>query len=78
MGKDGVDQPGVVEDGVARLRIAKQVNQRNLLLLRTAECSNDELKIRGREPCPTIRLDHRDLIISFLRAIRKRFGGVLI
>jgi hypothetical protein len=29
------------------------------------------LKIRGREPCPTIRLDHRDLIISFPRAIRQ-------
>ena len=53
----------MIEDGVARLDIAQQVDQRDLVGLRTRKRAQDEVKIRGGKPRPTIRPDHRDFIM---------------
>src|SRR4029079_11017736 len=69
--KDGVHEARMIEDRVAGFDIAQQVDQRNMIVRRTGEGANDELKIRCRETRTTIRLDHRGLIISFIRARRQ-------
>src|ERR1041385_4638524 len=68
VGKDGLDQSWMVEHGVARFSVAEEVDQRNPIVRRTGQRAHDKLKIRRREPRPTIRLDHRSPIISFPRA----------
>ena len=59
VGKDRIDQPRIIEHGIARLGVAEQVDQGNMIRLGTGENANDKIKIRRREPRPTIRLDHR-------------------
>jgi hypothetical protein len=39
---------------------------------RTRERAHDKVEIRGREPLPTIRPNHRDRSISIARARDKR------
>ena len=69
--KDGIHEARMIENRVASFDIAQQIDQRNMIVRRTGEGANDELKIRCREPRPTISLDHRGLIISFIRARRQ-------
>ncbi len=64
LGQDRLNQAWIVENGVARLDIAQEVDQGHLVVRRTGQRPHDELKIRRREPRPTIRLDHRSPIIS--------------
>ncbi len=66
--KDRLDQARMIEHRVPRLDVAQEVDERHLIVRRTSQRAHDELKIRRREPCPTIRLDHRKPIISFRRA----------
>src|SRR3954452_15316897 len=69
--KNRIDEAWMIEHSVAGFDIAQEIDQRNVLVRRTGESADDELKIRGREPRPTIRLDHPGLIISFIRARRQ-------
>jgi hypothetical protein len=47
----------------ARFDIAQQIDERNLIGLRARERAHDEVEIRGGKPRPTIRPDHRELIM---------------
>jgi hypothetical protein len=53
----------VIQNGIARLHIAQQIDQRNLIGLRTRQRAHDEVEIGCGEPRPTIRPDHRDCIM---------------
>src|SRR5215211_412531 len=53
--KDRLDQTWMIEDGVARLRIAQELDQRDIVGRRTGESTKDEVEISGRETLPTIR-----------------------
>ena len=59
-----IDQPWMIENRIARFDIAQQIDQGNVVSLRARERAHDEIEIRGRKPRPTIRLDHRELIMS--------------
>src|SRR5262249_37082258 len=58
----------IIEHGIARLCIAQEIHQRNPIVRRTCQSAHNELKVRRREARPTIRLDHREPILSLLRA----------
>src|SRR4030095_9366843 len=72
--QDRVNQPRMIEDRIARLAVAQQIDQRNLVGLRTRQRAHDEVEIGCGKPRPTIRLDHRDLIMSNSRADGKSDG----
>ena len=59
VGKNRVDQPRMIEHRVARFGVAQQIDQRNVIVLRTRQRAHDEIEIRRGEPRPTIRPDHR-------------------
>ena len=67
----------MIEDGVARLDIAQQVDQRNLIGLRTRERAHDEVEIRGGKPRPTIRPDHRDFIMRGVAPMASKIASVV-
>jgi hypothetical protein len=64
VGKNGLDQSRMIEDGIAHFGVAQKIDQRNLVRSRAGERAHDEIEIRSGEPRPTIRPDHRALIIS--------------
>jgi len=64
VGKNGLDQSRMIEDGIARFGVAQKIDQRNLVRSRAGERAHDEIEIRSGEPRPTIRPDHRTPIIS--------------
>ena len=53
----------MIENGIARFDIAQQIDQRNLIALRTRQRAYNEVEISRRKPRPTIRSDHRDFIM---------------
>src|SRR5438874_11999825 len=53
----------MIENGIGRFDIAQQIDQRDLVALRTRQRAHDEVEIGGGEPRPTIRPDHRELIM---------------
>src|SRR4030095_7547198 len=65
----GSDQCRMIENGIARFEIAQKIDQRNLIGLRARERTHDEVEIGGREPRPTIRPDHRELIMQGRRRL---------
>ena len=67
-----VDQPRMIENGIARLDIAQQIDQRNLIGLRTRQRAHDEVEIGCGKPRPTIRSDHRDFIMRDPRPCGKQ------
>jgi hypothetical protein len=67
-GKNRVHQPRVIENGIARLCVAQEINQRDVIGLRTRQRSHDKVEISRREARPTIRLDHRERIMSISNA----------
>jgi hypothetical protein len=62
--QDGVDQPRMIQNGIARLDVTQQIDQRNLIALRTRQRPHDEVEIDCGKPRPTIRSNHRDFIMS--------------
>ncbi len=72
VGEDRVDQPRRIEDGIARLRVAQQIGEGNMIGARAREGAHDKVEIRRREPLPTIRPNHRERSISIARAGDKR------
>ena len=71
IGKNRVNQPRIIEDGVARFRVAQQIDEGNVIDPRTRESAHDKVEIRRGEPLPTIRLNHREPSISIGRAAGK-------
>src|SRR5439155_12403547 len=61
--QDCVHQSWMIENRIARFDIAQKIDQRNLIGLRTRERAHGEVEIGGGEPRPTIRSDHRELIV---------------
>ena len=59
IGKNGLDQARMIENGVARCRVAQQIDQRNAVAARAAKCADNKIEIRGGETCPTICPNHR-------------------
>jgi hypothetical protein len=54
----------VIEHAIARFRVAQKIDQGNMVGLRARQRPHDELEISGGKPRPTIRLDHRKLVMS--------------
>ena len=61
----------MIENGIARFDIAQKIDKRDLVGLRTRQRAQDEVEIGGGKPRPTIRPDHRDLIMRDTRAYGK-------
>ena len=61
--QNSVDQPRMIQNGIARFDIAQQIDKRNLVGLRTRQRAHDEVEIGCGKPRPTIRSDHRDFIM---------------
>src|SRR6266576_5557944 len=61
--QNSVDQPRVIQNGIARFDITQQIDKRNLVGLRTHQRAHNEVEIGCGKPCPTIRPDHRDFIM---------------
>ena len=53
----------MIENGIARFDIAQEIGKRDVISLRARERAHDEVEIGGGEPRPTIRPDHRELIM---------------
>jgi hypothetical protein len=70
--QNGVNQPWMIENGITRLDIAQQIDQRNLIRLRTRQRAHDEVEISGGKPRPTIRSNHRDCIMRNSRGDGKQ------
>src|SRR5262245_7939876 len=79
-----VDQPRMIQDGIACLDVAQQIDQRNLVRLRTRQSAHDEVEIGCGKPRPTIRSNHRGFIMSKSRgdgkskssALQSQFDGM--
>src|SRR5437762_5426648 len=69
--QDRIDQTRMIENRIARLDIAQQIHQRNLVALRPRQRAHDEVEIGCGKPRPTIRSDHRDCIMRDQRAYGK-------
>src|SRR5262245_52862109 len=54
----------MIQNGIARFDVAQQIDQRNLVRLRTRQCAHDEVEIGCGKPRPTIRSNHRDFILN--------------
>ena len=59
-----LDQPGLIEDCVARFLIRQEVDERDGFVRRARQRAHDKVKICRREARPTNRLDHREAIMS--------------
>ena len=68
VGQNRLDQARMIEHSVARLGVTEEVDERNLIVRRAGQRAHDKLEIRRGEPRSTIRLDHREHIISVLHA----------
>src|SRR5712691_6669626 len=76
--QNSVNQPRVIQNGIARFDIAQQIDERNLVSLRTRQRAHDEIEIGCGKPCPTIRPDHRDFIMRDPRPCGKQdCNGIL-
>src|SRR5438045_9181868 len=71
VGKNGLDQPRMIQNGIANFRIAQKIDQRNTFAARAGERVHDEIKIGSGKPSPTIRPDHRNPIMSKAKATGK-------
>ena len=61
--QNGIDQSRMIENGIARFEIAQKIDQGNLIGLGARERAHDKVEISGGEARPTIRSDHRELIV---------------
>src|SRR5439155_26538234 len=71
--QNSVDQPRVIQNGIARFDIAQQIGKRNLVGLRTRQRAHNEVEIGCSKPRPTIRPDHRDFIMRNEAAYGKSY-----
>jgi hypothetical protein len=66
--QNSVNQPRMIQNGIARFDVAQQIDKRNLVGLRTRQRAHDEVEIGRRKAGPTIRPDHRDFIMRDKRS----------
>ena len=71
IGQNCLDQSGMIENGIARFDIAQKIDQRDLVGLRARERAHDEVEIGGGKARPTIRPDHRELVMPNSRVYGK-------
>ena len=62
--ENGLDQTRRIKDRIAGLGIGQKVDQGNGFGLGTREGTDDKIEVRSGKPRPTIRLNHREPIIS--------------
>ncbi len=62
--EDRGDQSRMIEDIVARLRVTEQIDERDVIFSRTCQRAHHEVEIGCGKAGPTIRPDHRELIMS--------------
>ena len=62
--KNGLHQARGIENGIAGLGIGQKIDKRNRFGLRACQSAHDKIKICCGKPRPTIRLNHREAIIS--------------
>jgi hypothetical protein len=58
----------MIENRVSRFSVAQEVDQRNLIGLRTGQGANNEIKIGRGKSFPTVRPNHRRPIMSIVDA----------
>jgi len=65
IGQNCLNQPRMIENGIACFDIAQKIDQRNVVSLRARECAHNEVEVEvsGGKPRPTIRPDHRELVM---------------
>ncbi len=68
IGKDGVDEARIIQNRIACVGIAEEINQRDVIGLRASQNPNDKVEILRREARPTVGLDHRGPIMSISNA----------
>ena len=71
VGKNRVDEPRIIQNSIAGFSIAEEIDQLNVVGLGSGQDANHEIEIRRREARPTIRLDHREPIVSISDAARQ-------
>jgi hypothetical protein len=54
----------MIQNGIARFDVAQQIDQRNLIGLRTRQRPQNEVEIGCGKTRPTIRSNHRDCIMN--------------
>jgi len=67
-GKDGLDEARIIENRIAGFDIGEKVDERNLIGLGPGKSANNKVEIGRRKAFPTIRPDHRKLIMSISNA----------
>src|SRR6266705_2323465 len=63
IGQNCLDQPRMIENGIARFDVAQKIDQGNVVSLRARESAHDEVEVSRGEARPTIRPDHRGIIM---------------
>jgi hypothetical protein len=53
----------MIENGIARFEIAQKIDEGNVIGLRARERAHNEVEISSGKPRPTIRSDHRELVM---------------
>ena len=61
----------MIQNRIACFDVAQQIDQRDLVGLRTRQRAHNEIEINRGKPRPTIRPDHRDFIMRGRRAYGK-------
>ena len=54
----------MIEHIIARIAVGEEIDERDVIFLRTRQRAHDEIEIRCGKPRPTIRPDHRGYIMS--------------
>src|SRR5437667_12354755 len=62
--KNGLHQARGIKNGIAGLGIGQKIDQGDGFGLRACQSAHDKSKIRYGKPRPTIRMNHRESIIS--------------
>ena len=68
-GKDGLNQARIIENRIAGFGIGQEVDERDTIGLRPGQSADDKVEIGRRKAFPTIRPDHRELIMSISDAV---------
>ena len=61
----------MIENGIARFEIAQKIDQGNVIGLGARERAHNEVEISSGKPRPTIRSDHRELVMRKARVYGK-------
>src|SRR4051812_41942340 len=76
VGQNRIDEPGVIENAVARFGVAEEIDEGDVIGLGTGQSPDNELEVRRGKPLPTIRPDHRRSIMSISDAAWQACDGI--